>query len=212
MKLQAALDFFNLDDALRLLDRIYPYVDIIEAGTLLMYAEGFHAVSEIKNRYPEHKILADLKIVDAGYLCAAEAFHNGADIVTAAGMTDNATLEGVVKAAKEFNKAALADMIGVQNPAERAKELDHMGFEYLLAHTAFDLRGRSGIPAEAYGAMRKNVIKSKIGISGAITLENISELLRIAPDWIVVGGAFRNADDPSAVAKAFKEAENSVLF
>lgn len=205
MKIQAALDFFHMDDAWKLLDQIHPYIDIIEVGTLLMYAEGFRAVSEIKKRYPGYKILADMKIVDAGYLCAAEAFQKGADIVTAIGMTDDATLAGVVKAAEEFNRSALADMIGVKNPAERAKELEDLGFEYLLAHTAFDLRECSDTPMETYKAIRRNVRRSKTGISGNITPVKIPELLRIKPDWIVVGGAFRNTDDPVAVAKMFKE-------
>ena len=129
MKLQAALDYFSIADALALMERIHPYVDIVELGSPLIYAEGFQAIREMRRHYPDKLLLADLKIVDAAYDIGGRAFDAGADIVTAIGMTNDATLAGLVRAARERGKAAMADTIGISALAQRTRELDAMGFD-----------------------------------------------------------------------------------
>lgn len=204
MKIQAALDCFTLEDALGIAEKISPYVDILEAGTPLMYSEGFRAVSGLKKAFPEKLVLADMKIVDAGYACAARAFDAGADIVTGLGMTNDATLEGVIRAAHERGKFALADTIGVRDLANRSRELDELGFDYIMVHTAFDLRDCIQTPIEALKVLKANVRNAKAGISGAITPDKMEEILPVKPDWIIVGGAFTSAADPAAVGRAFR--------
>ena len=115
MELQAALDFFSTKDALALMDKIHPYVDIAEIGTPLMVSEGFGAVSIMKEKYPSIKVLADMKLMDGGKPIAAHALDAGADIVTVLGLTNNATIAGAVEAAHERNKAVCVDTIGIDS-------------------------------------------------------------------------------------------------
>ena len=74
MKLQVALDFFKLEDAIALMCKIHPFVDIAEIGTPLVLSEGFRAVSVMKAMYPHIDILADMKLMDGGEPIASHAF------------------------------------------------------------------------------------------------------------------------------------------
>ena len=47
MKLQVALDFFKLEDAIALMCKIHPFVDIAEIGTPLVLSEGFRHESYV---------------------------------------------------------------------------------------------------------------------------------------------------------------------
>ena len=64
--LQVALDYTNGDSALRAADVLAPEVDVIEAGTILCFAEGARIVERLHQQHPGHIVLADLKVADAG--------------------------------------------------------------------------------------------------------------------------------------------------
>ena len=86
MKLQLALDDITLAAALALVEDVRTYVDIIEVGTPFLYAEGLGAVRELRRRFPEKEILADMKIMDAGEHETRLALQAGADYVTVLGV------------------------------------------------------------------------------------------------------------------------------
>ena len=68
MKLQFAMDTLTTDAALELAAAAAPSVDIIELGTPLIKAEGFRAITAIKEAHPDKIVFADLKTMDAGEL------------------------------------------------------------------------------------------------------------------------------------------------
>lgn len=204
MQLQAAIDLTSIDDALRLMEKIHPYVDIVEIGSFLGLIEGFSALTKMKRAYPDKLVLSDAKIVDGGYDISAAAFDAGADIVTTIGMTNNETCMGLVRAAHERGKWAMADTIGVANLAERVRELDDMGFDYILVHTAHDMLNCISAPIEALKVIKANVRHAKAGISGGITPRQMPEIVAEKPDWVVVGSALYQAADPLSVARALK--------
>lgn len=65
MKLQVAVDMLSLDSALRMLDKVADHVDIIEASTPIIKAEGMAAVRKFKSSFPDKMIVADMKTMDA---------------------------------------------------------------------------------------------------------------------------------------------------
>ena len=67
MKLQIALDDVTLEGALELVKKVRDYIDIIEIGTPFVYEYGMQAVRTMKEHFPDKEILADMKIMDAGY-------------------------------------------------------------------------------------------------------------------------------------------------
>ena len=119
-------------------------------------------------------------------------------------MTNNETCMGLVRAAHERGKWAMADTIGVANLAERVRELDDMGFDYSLVHTAHDMLNCISAPIEALKVIKANVRHAKAGISGGITPRQMPEIVAEKPDWVVVGSALYQAADPLSVARALK--------
>ena len=208
IQLQAAIDLTSINAAIELMDKIHPYVDIIEIGSFLGLIEGFSALGRMKRAYPDKLVLADAKIVDGGYDISARAFDSGADIVTTIAMTNNETCRGLVRAAHERGKFAMADTIGVVNLAERVRELDDMGFDYILVHTAHDMLNCISAPIEALKVIKANVTHAKAGISGGISPDQMPEIAAAQPDWVVVGSALYNAQDPVTVARALKSYMN----
>ena len=208
MKLQVALDFFTTEDALALMKLIHPYVDIIELGSPLMYAEGFSAIKVMKEEYPDKLVLADMKIVDGGYDIGLKAYEAGADIVITIAMTNDDTLKGLVKAAHELGKYAMVDAIGVTDLDKRVLEAEEMGFDYILLHTAHDTLGDDVMaPVRDLARVKKNVKHARVGISGGITVAQMPGICGANPDWVVVGSGITCARDPLNVTReiaAFK--------
>ncbi|MCC8027505.1 MAG: orotidine 5'-phosphate decarboxylase [Clostridium sp.] len=205
MKLQAALDYFTLEEALKLMEIIHPYVDIAEIGSPLMYGEGFRAVTEMKRRYPDLQVLADMKIVDGGFDIADAAYKAGADIVTVIGSANDETLKGVVKAAKAHDRKSMTDTIGIDKPGSRVKALDEMGFDYILLHTAHDTLEHAAAPVESVKEAKRAAQHAQIGISGGINLTCIEEICSAAPDWVVVGSGITLSDNPLETVRKLRE-------
>lgn len=205
MQLQIALDVNSLEEAKCLMEKVYPYVDIIEVGTVLGLVEGYNAVHEMKKLYPDKLVLSDAKIVDGGYRIASLALDAGADIVTAIAITNNYNLEKVLKAAHDRGKKAMVDTINCPNTMERVRELDEMGFDYILLHTPHE-SGASNSASIDDMLNSKGLIKSaKTGISGGINLDYIPLVVKACPDWVVVGSSLIKSADPATDAKKFRE-------
>ena len=77
--LQVALDFANLSQALRVAEEaVAGGAQWLEAGTPLIKSEGLATVRELKKRFPDHTIVADMKTMDAGRVEVEMAAQAGA--------------------------------------------------------------------------------------------------------------------------------------
>lgn len=204
MKLQIALDTLTLDECIALMDEVREHVDVIEVGTPFIIEEGMVPVRELKKRYPEKEVLADAKIMDAGEYEADKCFAAGADIVTVLGASSDATIEGVVASAKKHHKKVMVDMIAVKDLAQRTKELDEMGVDYICVHTAFDIQSTGQNPLDELMVVNTIVKKAKSAVAGGVKLATIDAIVSEGAGIIVVGGAISNAQDRAAMAKEMK--------
>ena len=66
MKLQLAYDLGTYDELYPFMEEIEEAVDIIEIGTPVILREGVSQIENVKKRFPDNLIFADLKIMDAG--------------------------------------------------------------------------------------------------------------------------------------------------
>ena len=203
-QLQLAIDTTNTADAMRIAEELYPHYDIAEIGTMLLIEEGFHALEDIRRKYPDKKYLADTKIIDAGYIEAASAFKRGADIVTVLGVSDDVTVTQVLKAARQHNGQVMADMLGVEDKPKRGRELEELGVDIICLHTAWDLKGRGIDPLEELAAVRQ-AIRYTLAIAGGLKLDNVKDALDKGADILVVGAGITQADNPRETAKRIKE-------
>jgi 3-hexulose-6-phosphate synthase len=171
-----------------------------------MLSEGIRAVRDIKKKYPDLAVLADMKIMDGGGEISSMAFEAGADIVTVLGVTADATIEEAVKAAKKYGRKILVDLIAVDNVVRRAKELDALGADYVCVHTSYDLRNTKAAPLEDLRKIIKVLRNAKTAISGGVKLDALAEILPIGPEIIITGSAIMKADDPETAARQFRDA------
>lgn len=200
MELQLALDLVNIPEAIDLIKEVEDHIDIVEIGTPVVINEGLHAVKAVKEAYPNLKVLADLKIMDAAGYEVMKAAEAGADIITILGAAEDMSIQGAVEEAKKQGKKILVDMIAVKDLAGRAKELDAMGVDYICVHTGYDLQAVGKNSFEDLQTIKNVVTKAKTAIAGGIKLETLPEAIKAQPDLIIVGGGITGQDDKKAAA------------
>lgn len=205
MKLQLALDLVNIPGAIELVKEVEEHIDIVEIGTPVIINEGLRAVKEVKAAFPNLKVLADLKIMDAAGYEVMQASEAGADIVTILGVAEDMSIKGAVEEAKKQGKQILVDMIAVKDLAGRAKELDAMGVDYICVHTGYDLQAVGKNSFEDLQTIKSVVKNAKTAIAGGIKLETLPEVIKVEPDLIIVGGGITGQADKKAAAAKMQQ-------
>lgn len=205
MELQLALDLVNISEAKQVVKEVAPYIDIVEIGTPVVINEGLHAVKAIKDEFPSLKVLADLKIMDAGGYEVMKASEAGADIITVLGVSDDATIKGAVVEARKQNKKIMVDMINVKDIAGRAREIDSLGVDYICVHSGYDHQAAGKNSFEDLATIKRVVKQAKTAIAGGIKLETLPAVISAQPDLVIVGGGITGSDDKQAIAAQMQQ-------
>ena len=205
MELQLALDLVNIPEAIEVVKEVEEYIDIVEIGTPVVINEGLRAVKEVKAAFPNLKVLADLKIMDAAGYEVMKASEAGADIITILGAAEDMSIKGAVEEAKAQGNKILVDMIGIKDIKTRAKELDELGVDYICVHTGYDLQAIGQNSFEDLMTIKNVVKNAKTAIAGGIKLDTLPEVVELKPDLIIVGGGIANQDDKAAAAAKMKQ-------
>ncbi|ODG92673.1 3-hexulose-6-phosphate synthase [Gottfriedia luciferensis] len=208
MELQLALDLVNIPEAIELVKEVEEHIDIVEIGTPVVINEGLHAVKAVKKAFPNLKVLADLKIMDAAGYEVMKASEAGADIVTILGTAEDMSIKGAVEEAKKQGKKILVDMIAVKDLAGRAKEVDAMGVDYICVHTGYDLQAVGKNSFEDLQTIKGVVKNAKTAIAGGIKLDTLSEVIKVQPDLVIVGGGITGQADKKAAAAKMQQMIN----
>jgi 3-hexulose-6-phosphate synthase len=209
MKLQLAIDLEDIDGAINLIEKTKDSIDIFEYGTPLVINFGLEGLAKIRQHFPDIKLLADVKIMDVAAYEVNQAFKYGADITTILGVAETQSIKDAIQAAHEAGKEILVDMIGVQDVATRAREIDDLGADYIGTHTGYDLQALGEQPFETFNTIKQNITKTKTAIAGGIKLAATDEIKDANPDLLIVGGAIATNDDPTTAAKQFKDILNA---
>ncbi len=205
MELQLALDLVNISEAKAVVQEVQEYIDVVEIGTPVVINEGLKAVEEIKETFPSLKVLADLKIMDAGAYEVMKASEAGASIITILGATDDSTIKGAVEEAKKQGTQILVDMINVKNLEQRAKEVDALGVDYICVHTGYDLQAEGETPFEQLQTIKRVVKNAKTAVAGGIKLNTLPEVVQSQPDLVIVGGGITSEQDKRKIAREMKK-------
>lgn len=208
LELQIALDCLRVEEALRLMEQVHPYVDIVEIGTPLIFEAGLAAVEQIKSRYPDKSCVADLKIMDAGRVEASSGFKRGADIVTILGVAADMTIQAALEAAADHGGKVMADLINAPDPVRRCGELDALGVPILCLHTAFDRQGVEKADAQPLAEVRRQTT-CRLAVAGGITLDTMPAVIQNGADVVIVGGAIARDPNPGEAAAAMKQLAGS---
>jgi 3-hexulose-6-phosphate synthase len=204
-KLQVAVDLLSTADALALTNKVAPYVDIIELGTPLIKSAGLGVISAVKAAHPDKEVFADMKTADAGFLEADIAFAAGADIVTVLGAAGDATIKGAVEAGVKHGKKVVADLIGVENRVERAREVVKLGINFVEIHAGLDEQAQPGYTVQALLDDGK-IAGVPFSVAGGVKADTIAAVRDAGAAVAVAGGAIYGAADPAFAAKALRDA------
>lgn len=201
--LQAALDLCSMEQTLKVLDRIGKYVDIIELGTPLMIAEGARIVKEVKAKYPDKLVFADIKVMDGGGIVPKVVFEAGADMVSVLAAADDHTIQAAIILAKEYNKKVLVDMCSIKDIAGRAKELEKMQPDYICVHVGYDIQATGVDPIEELHKL--DGINCHKAIAGGIRLDTFTAAVNSPADVIISGGGIYNQPNMGETARKMRE-------
>ena len=203
-KVQISLDLTSIPEALETAHMaVRAGVDWLEAGTPLVLAEGLHSVRALRDEFPTHPIVADLKIMDGGYLEAELAARAGATHVVVMARAHPATLRVVVEAAKDYGLKVMGDDLGAEDKAACARMMEEIGVDFIIHHVGYDerreIKGLSPLDELA------DVVKA-VGIPvqavGGLTIEQAIQMPKLGAPLVVLGAPLVIDSD------AFKPAGN----
>ena len=135
---QVSIDLMTLEDALPVAEiAVEAGVDWLEVGTPLILGEGLHAVRAFRERWPDHKVVADLKTMDAGYLEAEMMAKAGADLIVVMAAAHWSTVQGACRAAKDYGVQVMGDIMLAEDKPACARQMQELGVDYVIVHTGF---------------------------------------------------------------------------
>lgn len=210
MKLQLAYDLGTYEELYAFMEEIEEAIDIIEIGTPVILREGVSQIENVKKRFPDKLIFADLKIMDAGELEADIGFQAGADMVSVLGLASKKTIEAAKNSAIQWNRKIMIDMINLQDPIMKWTDFMKMGMDYGCLHTAHDDVTDGGNSLEMVKNFHETHGGQQISVAGGIDPEKIRNLKSCQPEILVVGSYITTAVDPSKAVKTIRQVMNEI--
>ncbi len=138
---QISLDVTTIAEAIETAElALRAGVDWLEAGTPLILAEGLRGVRELRARFPDTPIVADLKTMDGGYLEAEMMAKAGANYVVVMARAHPETIKVVCQAGKDFGVGVMGDNLGCPDMVAGARMLEDLGCDFIIHHIGFDER------------------------------------------------------------------------
>jgi 3-hexulose-6-phosphate synthase/6-phospho-3-hexuloisomerase len=204
--LQLALDFLDLERALRIADLAVPQgVDWVEAGTPLIKSEGLDAVRALRARFPEKKIVADMKTADAGRVEMEAAAKAGADYAIVLGAASESTIRESVEVGRHFGLGIGVDILGVEQPERLVERMADWGVAFIAVHCPIDVQMRGGSPFEVLARLAK-LTAIPLAAAGGLNSETAPQAAAAGAAIVVVGGAVIKAHDPARATAEIRKA------
>jgi len=207
-KLQIALDFVELERAIKIAKDAEKFVDIIEVGTPLIKSEGMNAVRRFRKEFPDKEICADMKTMDVGRTEVEMAAKSGADIVGILGASDYSMILECLKAGRNYGCKIMVDMLNVENLVEKSKKIQEMqkfnSNTYICVHLGIDQQMRGMKISDEVEKLAKAGI-TNIAVAGGINSENAGKLAKFCV-IIIVGAAITKSRNVAESARKVKEA------
>lgn len=204
--LQLALDFVDLKRALKVArEAVAGGVDWLEVGTPLIKSEGLEAVRALRKEFPQHIIVADMKIMDAGRVEVEAAAKAGANIVDVLGAASDATIRECIEAGRNYGAKIIVDTIAVDKVTERAQEVEKLGAHYVSVHIAIDEQMLAIKPFDKLGKVVE-AVNIPTAVAGGINSETAAEAVKAGARIVIVGGAISKSRDARQATEEIKKA------
>jgi 3-dehydro-L-gulonate-6-phosphate decarboxylase len=205
--LQVALDHTDLVSALTAARLLAPQVDVLEAGTILCFAEGARAVAELRAAHPDHILLADLKAADAGSVLADLVFSRGATWMTVICAAPLATMKAALDVARKRDGDIQVELYGDWT-FDQAKEWMKIGLKQVVFHRGRDAQaaGKTWDDADIVTIRKLTDMGLEVSVTGGLEPEDVARFRGIPVKCFISGRSLYGAADPAAAARAFRAA------
>ena len=197
---QMALDSLDFDATVALATKVAPHVDILEIGTPCIKHNGIELLKTLRAKFPNNKILVDLKTMDAGFYEAEPFYKAGADICTVLGTADIGTIKGVIDVANKYGKQAQVDLINVADKKARTLEVAKLGAHIIGVHTGLDQQAAGQTPFNDLAMIVGLNTGAKVSVAGGVKAATVRQVVDAGADIVVAGAAIYGAADPAASA------------
>ncbi|WP_108652988.1 3-keto-L-gulonate-6-phosphate decarboxylase UlaD [Dongshaea marina] len=204
--LQIALDSTDLTTAAGIAGQVESFVDIIEVGTILAFAEGMSAVSSLRRQHPEHILVCDMKTTDGGAILAKMAFEAGADWITVSAAAHPATIRACKEIADKFGGEVQIELYGHWTLDDVQSWLDS-GITQAIYHRSRDAE-LAGVRWSEEDINRMRILSEmgiELSITGGIIPEDIHLFAGLSAKAFIAGRALAG-EKGKATAQALRDA------
>jgi 3-dehydro-L-gulonate-6-phosphate decarboxylase len=202
--IQIALDQTDLISAIEVAKNVESFVDVIEVGTILAFAEGMVAVKTLRKNHPDHILVCDMKTTDGGAILAKMAFEAGADWITVSAAAHIATIGACKKVADELNGEIQIELYGNWTMEDAQSWVD-LGITQAIYHRSRDaeLAGVGWTDADIVKMRKLSDIGLELSITGGIVPEDVYLFEGIKAKTFIAGRALVG-EKGRATAEALK--------
>ncbi|MBP2079438.1 orotidine 5'-phosphate decarboxylase / HUMPS family protein [Oceanobacillus polygoni] len=206
-KLQLALDNHDLSNSLASAQKAQSQVDVMEVGTMLAFENGMKAVRIMKSLFPEHIVLADIRIIKAGGKLAKLAFDSGADWVTVMSDASNDTIEAVVKEVKSRENKDVQIEINQSFTSEQTDYWRSLGITQLIYHRSSEVVEEEVKWTPEVILELKNLADKgfQLSITGGLSVDEIKLFKDVPVYCFIAGRKIANSPEPFQAAKQYKD-------
>ena len=139
--IQLALDFPTIEQALAAAEvGVRAGVDILEAGTPLIVAQGAGVIGQLARAFPHMPILADYKTMDSGFKNVLITQREGGHYMTVCANSPDETVKSAIAEGRRTGIKVVTDTIGVKDQAARARQCAEWGVDMIYLHYGADQR------------------------------------------------------------------------
>jgi len=203
--IQIALDQTNLKDAVDVAKNVESFVDVIEVGTILAFAEGMESVRTLRKNHPNHILVCDMKTTDGGAILSRLAFEAGANWITVSAAAHIATIEACKKVADQFNAEIQIEIYGNWTMQD-AKSWVDLGIKQAIYHRSRDaeLAGIGWTDADLNKMRLLSELGLELSITGGIVPEDLHMFEGIQAKTFIAGRAL-SGDKGKETAEALRK-------
>ena len=202
--IQVALDFPTLDEALKVAEiAVKAGVDWIEAGTVLINAQGYGTIGKLAQAFPGYPVLADFKTMDGGGRNVQITHEQGGKLMTVCGNAPDETIRAATKASQATGVSVVIDTIGVKTQVVRIKECVEWGAHAIYLHYGHDQHNNDPTRDSTQWIAE---VKAQVNIPIGVGCFGISDAVRavgLGAEIIAVGHPVISSKDPYTELKRF---------
>ncbi|MFA0441240.1 3-keto-L-gulonate-6-phosphate decarboxylase [Vibrio sp. 10N.286.49.C2] len=188
--IQIALDQTDLKSAIAVAKNVESFVDVIEVGTILAFAEGMNSVKTLRANHPDHILVCDMKTTDGGAILAKMAFEAGADWITVSAAAHIATIGACKKVADELDGEIQIEIYGNWTMQDAQAWVD-LGISQAIYHRSRDaeLAGVGWTEEDLVKMRQLSELGIELSITGGIVPEDLYLFEGIKAKTFIAGRA-----------------------